>query len=627
MRSNTELLLFLRQESYRESGEVIQSGDFRVLGDTIEWWPVNTLEKWRFTFFGEDIETTEVKNEGGWKKAKYEQEFLPNQINTKNGTIRPGEYIVHPNHGVGIFEYLTTKVNLDKEIRTYISLIYAGNDRLLFPKDRYEELMPYIGSRHPRLTRLYSKSWEHTKEKVQRNLIVIARELLKIYAARHIAKREPIPACSAWQKILAESVDFRLTEDQAKALREINEDLSERNYPMDRLVCGDVGFGKTEVALRAAAQVIAAGKQVAFVAPTTVLVEQHYALLEQRFADLPVKIAHLSRLTGGQDKTIIEDIKEGKTDLVVGTHRLLSKDIEFKNLGMLVLDEEQKFGVAQKEQLKKIRPCIDVLSLSATPIPRTLSLSLSGLRGLSILSTAPPGRLPIQTMVLNYSDEEVKQALAKEINRGGQVYVVHNRVQSLQAVRERIIKLVGETGLENLRIEMAHGQMEEKILAQTMSQFLRGGIDILVASSIVEHGLDSPSANTLVVLHSEWFGLSDLYQLRGRVGRRQKQAYAYFMLGGIERMPYGERTEDSIKITETARKRLVALQEADELGSGWSIALRDLEIRGGGNILGHEQHGYMEAIGLLLYSQLLKETIGKEAMRLGIDLFHPAALA
>jgi transcription-repair coupling factor (superfamily II helicase) len=321
--------------------------------------------------------------------------------------------------------------------------------------------------------------------------------------------------------------------------------------------------------------------------------------------------------------------------MLVGTHRLLGKDVAWKDLGLLILDEEQKFGVAQKEWLKKLRPAIDVLSLSATPIPRTLSMSLSGLRSLSILRTPPAGRRPVETEIAPFKDETLQRALVNELQREGQVYVVHNRVLSLHLVQQRVITLLSEAGLQpveydsnaeiqdgQLVVAMAHGQMSEVTLARTMSDFLQGKIDVLVASSIVEHGLDSPGANTLVVLHSEWFGLSDLYQLRGRVGRRTKQAFAHFLIGGIERTPDQQVMGDGLQVTETARKRLQALKEADELGSGWSIALRDLEIRGGGNILGHEQHGSMEAIGLLLYAQLLQEEIGRQAHKQGITLFQ-----
>jgi transcription-repair coupling factor (superfamily II helicase) len=617
----SELLQFLRRYSYSEVEQLHQSADFVVRGDTIEWWPVTSDKPVRYHFFGEELEKMQLQSEQGWILTNTACELVGNEIETEHGTIHPGEYIVHPNHGVGIFENRVTKQTLDGE-KFFISLMYAGNDRLLFPFDRQRELMPYIGSRHPRLTRLNSKSWQHTKERVEKDLINVARELLTIYAKRQLTERQKYTINKEWEGLLQAGVDFDLTRDQAQAMQDIESDFTSSPYPMDRLVCGDVGFGKTEVALRAAAQVIANGKQVAFIAPTMILAEQHYTLLKKRFATLPITLAHISRLTAGKDKPVIEALKQGSIYILIGTHRILGKDVHFKDLGLLILDEEQKFGVAQKEHLKELRPSIDVLSLSATPIPRTLSMSLSGLRGLSILRTAPTGRLPVTTIVENYSDQLLVKAITHELDRGGQVYVVHNRVQSLGSVKQRIEQLLKDVDYREVTMELAHGQMKEEALAKTMVDFLKGNIEILVASTVVEHGLDSPMANSLIVLHSEWFGLSDLYQLRGRVGRRTQQAFAHFLLGGIERSPYRELAGESLTITETARKRLNALQEADTLGSGWSIALRDLEIRGGGNILGHEQHGSMEAIGLLLYSQLLQEAIGRQARVLGIPLFQ-----
>lgn len=606
----SKIIIFLRKEYYREGTEIHQSGDMVLVGDILLYWPVNHLYPLRVHFFGDEIEKIEQRDKNGdWNLYDAPLPSLEsNSILTEHGRIRPQDYVVHPNHGVGIFEYLVTRLNVDNEIKQYVSILYAGNDRLLFPVERLTELMPYLGGKHPRLTRLYSKSWQKTKEKIQKDLLKIARELLKIYAARQLCKRPVYQNYDEWQSILSNSVDFELTDDQVRALKEVNQDLTLRTNPMDRLICGDVGFGKTEVALRAAAQVIANGKQVAFIAPTTILVEQHFVLLQKRFSSLPVRVGHLSRVTAENEKTTLAELADGKLDLLVGTHRLLSKDVVFANLGLLILDEEQKFGVAQKELLKKLRPTLDVLSLSATPIPRTLYFSLSGLRGLSTLNIAPTGRLPIVTRVMSYHENTVKEAIYQELARGGQVYLVHNRVQSLALVKQKIEALI-KPQFPEARVAMAHGQMDEKKLADTLSSFLAGQIEVLVSSSIVENGLDSPGANTLIVLHSEWFGLSDLYQLRGRIGRRSQLAYAYFMTGGMDR---------EIKVSERTRARLQALQEADELGSGWSIALRDLEIRGGGNILGHEQHGNMEAIGLILYSRLLQEAIGQEAKRLHI---------
>ncbi len=620
MISHAELVQFLRGNGYTETQAIHSPGDFLIQGDLITCWPVTASTPYRLHFFGEELEKIEQRQQEAWVATAELPDLLANHLTTDHGTVHPGEYVVHPVHGVGIFMGLVTEKTVDGDERQFIALEYAGNDRLLVPLERMGGLMPYIGSRHPRLTRLYSKSWATTKERVKRDLIGVARGLLKIYAARQMADRQPFLPAKEWLSILDASAGFVLTGDQARSLGEILTDLESGEHPMDRLLCGDVGFGKTEVALRAAAEVLAAGKQVAFVAPTTVLVEQHFRLLEERFKDLPVRVGKLSRLSSDRDSSLAERIKEGAVDLVVGTHRLLNKNLIFKDLGLLIVDEEQKFGVAQKETLKKLRPHLDVLSLSATPIPRTLSMSLSGLRGLSVLRTPPQGRRAIQTEVEGFSNDMLRQALLSELERGGQVYVVHNRVQTLPAVEERIRELLQNTAFASASMAVVHGQMERGPLADRMSSFLEGGISILVASSIVEHGLDCPNANTLIVLHSERFGLSDLYQLRGRVGRRTEQAYAYFFTGGIEHELYENIEEMGVSVS--AKLRLAALKEADVLGSGWSIALRDLEIRGGGNILGNEQHGSMEAIGLLLYAQLLQEEIGRQAQALGIQLFQ-----
>lgn len=620
MISYTELLELLTENGYARTDHLHKPGEFVVQGDMVTCWPSTTTTPYRLHFFGEELEKLEQKAGERWVGTAELPDLLPNRLSTEHGTVHPGEYVVHPVHGVGIFKGVITEQTVDAQERQFIALEYASNDRLLVPVEKGGELMPYIGSRHPRLTRLYSKSWQNLKEKVQKDLIGVARGLLKIYAARQVSTRTPLPPAHDWLDTLNRTAGFALTPDQEQALRDILRDLETSEHPMDRLLCGDVGFGKTEVALRAAAAVLAAGKQVAFVAPTTVLVEQHFRLMQERFQSLPVRLGKLSRLSAGRDAGLQARITEGSVDFVVGTHRLLHKDLPFKELGLLIVDEEQKFGVAQKEVLKKLRPHLDVLSLSATPIPRTLSMSLSGLRGLSLLRTAPAGRLAIQTAVAPYSDAALQAALHTELTRGGQVYVVHNRVQTLPAVEEWVRKLLAGTPYAEVPLTMVHGQMERKALATRMNAFLDGKVQVLVASSIVEHGLDAPGANTLIVLHSERFGLSDLYQLRGRVGRRSKQAFAHFFTGGIEHEAY----EEDMAVTERARLRLAALQEADQLGSGWNVALRDLEIRGGGNILGNEQHGSMEAIGLLLYAQLLQEEIGRQAKGLGIELFHSA---
>ena len=621
----TPTLHFLRQEGYSEVDEVHNSGEFSVRGDTITVWPAAYAQKFKLHYLGEDIERVEHFVNDVWSVSPIHPDLLSNGLQTEHGLVYPGEYIVHPFHGVGIFQGVIKESDYAGEEKIYLALEYAGNDRLLVPWDRKTELMPYIGTRHPRLTRLYSKAWQATKERVQKDLIKVARSLLKIYAARQLNVRPVYSVANDWQEELSQTAGFELTDDQSRVLKEIEHDLLVQDQPMDRLLCGDVGFGKTEVALRAAAHVIASGKQVAFIAPTTVLVEQHAAVVKKRFEGLPINVGHISRLTKNQDGVVMSGIRKGTLDLIVGTHKLLGKDIEWKDLGLLIIDEEQKFGVVHKERLKEMRPALDVLSLSATPIPRTLSMSLSGLRGLSILRHAPHGRLPVKTMVEPYKGSLIKEAIKTELTRSGQMYVVYNRVQPLAYLAEQMRKYASEAGFPDARIAIAHGQLSETDLASRMAAFMNGEVDILVASTIVEHGLDSAKANTLLVLRSERFGLSDLYQLRGRVGRRDIQAHAYFLTGSIDPSQDKDLPEEDLApelLTQTARQRLQALLEADTLGSGWTLALRDLEIRGGGNILGKEQHGSMESIGLLLYAQLLQEEIGRQAQQQGIVLFQ-----
>jgi transcription-repair coupling factor (superfamily II helicase) len=616
----SDLITFLRREGYREVSEVLAQGSFAVFGDTVEVWPASSSSKRRYSFFGDTLERVDVYENETWTQDPSPSLLLPsNTIETTHGVVYPGDYVVHPYHGVGIFKGLIERPAFNEELEQYIELEYAGGDKLFVPVSREEGLMPYLGSRHPRLTRLNSKAWIATRERVKRDLIGIARELLRTYAKRHLNGRVAYALHKDWQLLLQQSADFDLTYDQKKALREIEADLASPHAPMDRLLCGDVGFGKTEVAVRAMAHVVASGKQVAFLAPTTVLVEQHYETLTQRFASLPVRIGKVSRVTRGGDALTKERIAEGTLDIVVGTHALIGESIHWKQLGLLVIDEEQKFGVTHKDAMKKLRPELDVLALSATPIPRTLSMSLSGIRGLSTLRHAPHGRLAVQTKVEPFAKESFRNAIARELERDGQVYVVHHRIGPLPAIAELI-----SGWFPDIRVAVVHGQLPEQVLAERMGAFMRKEVSVLVASTIVEHGLDSPYANTLVVLRSEYFGLSDLYQLRGRVGRRSQQAYAHFFTGSIEHEPVrsadGE-LEDADRISVVAGKRLQALEDADTLGAGWSIAVRDLEIRGGGNILGHEQHGSMEAIGILLYGQLLQEEIGRQAKAAGIPLF------
>lgn len=524
---------------------------------------------------------------------KKEKEFLAN--------LRPQDFVVHVDYGIGKF----TKIDFlpavlkpsDKNYQTqkYLFLEYHGCDRLYLPKSQIFKLSKYIGSagQKPKLSKLGSGIWERTLAKVKKNTENIARELLSIYSLR-----EKIPGFKfipnfEWEKHLEASFEYPETPDQKRAILEIFKDM-EKAKPMDRLLAGDVGFGKTEVAIRASLRAVTSGKQVAVLAPTTVLVEQHKGVFEQRLRQFPVKIESLSRFKSKKaQKEILAKIKNGQIDLIIGTHRLLQKDVNFKDLGLVIIDEEQRFGVKHKERLKRLRAEIDVLTMTATPIPRTLQMAMAGIRQISYLKTPPEGRRPVEIKVNFNNPDLIKETILKEIKRHGQVYYLVNRVLKISQKAKDLKKIIGN----NIKIASAHGQMPEEQLAKTMAEFAAGEIDILVCTTIIENGLDLANVNTLIVEDAYKFGLADLYQLKGRVGRGLKQAFGLFLV------PL------KAEIGKLARKRLAALLEARELGSGTKIAERDLEIRGGGNILGKEQSGHLAQIGLTLYSELLKQAI------------------
>lgn len=581
----------------RNNSGFIQSGEFNILGGNFIIFPVNSVNPINITLFGTEIEKILLIDKHTNKKIEEINsiEITSNILFLFDGTkINTGDYVVHDDHGIGLFAgFVTKKVGNDN--LNYISLEYLKGDRLFVPNNLKEKISPYIGigRKKPKLNRLGSQSWKKTYAKTYDNIILLARELLQIYAKREIVSRSPWKINKDWDSEIKSTFKYKETVDQEKAIVATMEDLK-KNIPMDRLICGDVGFGKTEVAIRATAQACANGYQVAILVPTTILCEQHYVMLKQRFKNLPVSINHLSRMVENKkQKEIINEVELGKIDILVGTHRLFSKDIKLKNFGLLVIDEEQKFGVKDKEKLKQLKTEVNILTLTATPIPRTLFMGLSGIRDISLIGTAPKGRKDIETKIKKYDDVEVKEYINREINRGGQVYFLHNEVRTIGATKNRLKKT-----FPKLNIEVAHGQMNEKILAKMMSLFAAGEIDILVCSTIIENGLDLPNANTLIVENSDKFGLSQLYQIRGRIGRSPQQAYSLF-------------TYKDKKITDNAFKRLKALVENTELGSGYNIALSDLEIRGGGNILGREQHGNMEAIGLVLYSKMLNKAVEK----------------
>ncbi len=507
--------------------------------------------------------------------------------------LSAGDFVVHVDHGIA--RYVGLKLlEVDGNRSEFLELRFADNDVLYVPIEQVERVGRYIGSEEapPALDKLGSKSWEKTKKKAQEAILEMAQELLEIYAERALRKGHSFAPDNEWQKEFENAFVYVETPDQLSSIQQVKIDL-ERAQPMDRLLCGDVGFGKTEVAMRAAFKVVLEGQQVAILVPTTLLAQQHTHTFTERMADYPVAVAQLSRLVPPkeQDK-IIEGLADGSIDVVIGTHRLLSGDVRFQKLGLVVIDEEQRFGVKHKERLKDMRRMVDVLSLTATPIPRTLYMSLSGIRDMSMVNTPPSNRLPIETYVMDWSKPVVEGAILRELSRGGQVYFVHDRVESIAGIAHIVSEIVPDA-----RIAVAHGQMPRNQLEHVMEQFVARKYDILVCTTIIESGLDIPNCNTMVINRADHFGLAQLYQLRGRVGRDRHQAYCYLLVPSVK------------TLTPIARARLRTIQEYNELGSGFKIAMRDLEIRGMGNILGRHQHGHIAAIGLDLYNKLLSETI------------------
>ncbi|HEY1016716.1 MAG TPA: transcription-repair coupling factor, partial [Herpetosiphonaceae bacterium] len=508
-------------------------------------------------------------------------------------SLKPGDYVVHIEHGIAQYEGLV-RLQAGGAEREYLLLRYASGDKLYVPIDQVDRVSRYIGAGDlkPTLTRLGTSDWEKAKRKVRAAIEELAEELLELYAARQMVEGHAYGPDTTWQRELEDSFPFNETDDQLRALDEVKGDM-ENQRPMDRLICGDVGYGKTEVALRAAFKAVQDGYQVAVLVPTTILAQQHYETFSRRMQAFPITVEMLSRFRSAtQQKAILEKLSRGEIDIIIGTHRILSNDVHYKQLGMVVVDEEQRFGVRHKERLKQLRQEVDVLTLTATPIPRTLHMALAGIRDLSVIDTPPDDRVPIKTYVQPYNELQVRDAIMREISRGGQIYFVHNRVQSIYNVANRLQQLVPEA-----RIGVGHGQMAEKELEKVMLQFFESEFDVLVCTTIIESGLDVPSANTIIIDDAVNYGLAQLYQLRGRVGRSTQRGYAYLFYNPTRSM------------SEEATQRLEAIQEATELGAGFRIAMRDLEIRGAGNLLGPEQSGNIAAIGFDLYSRLLAQAV------------------
>lgn len=547
---------------------------------------------------------------------KYE-ELIINEINK-------GDYVVHEDHGVGVYSGLVEKKVEESDVE-FLEIKYAQDDTLSVPIDQISRVTKFVGveGSAPKLTRLGGGHWLRIKRRVKKSVEKLAAELLRLYAAREISESDQIPIDTEEILEFEKDFEYKETEDQIRAIEDVKRDLS-GDAPMDRLLVGDVGFGKTEVAMRAAFIIIQEGMQAAVLAPTTVLVEQHYHVFKRRMSKFGVNVAALSRFLGNDEiENVIKDLKSGKVDLVIGTHRLLSKDVKFKDLGLIVIDEEQRFGVSQKEKLKKARVDANVLSLSATPIPRTLNMALSGVRDISVIATPPEGRKPIKNFVKKFEWDLAAEAIKKEVNRGGQVYFVHNRVNTIGFVKQRLEEL-----LPDVRFVVGHGQMSPQRLSKVMREFHENTHHVLICTTIIENGLDLPNVNTLIVDRAEMFGLAQLYQLRGRIGRGDRQAFAYFLYHGAgyhrvvkesakeaeDKVEYEAKDEIWGKKTkgllwDKARRRLDAIRDLEDLGSGFGLAKKDLEIRGAGNFLGREQHGNVAAVGFSLYCKLLQGTI------------------
>jgi transcription-repair coupling factor (superfamily II helicase) len=556
--------------------------------------------------FGEEPRAAERKSRG---RAAFLSDFRD---------LKVGSPVVHVDHGIARYAGLGRPKGGSLN-RDFMVLEFAGGDRLFVPVDRLDLVQKYSGvaGNRPHLDRLGGPGWERIKSRVRKSVESMAKELLELYARRRTAEGNAFSPDTPWQQELEAAFPYELTPDQERAIREVKQDM-ESPRPMDRLLVGDVGFGKTEVSVRAAFKAVMDGFQVAVLAPTTVLAAQHFGTFRDRFAQFPVRVEMVSRFRSAADiKGVLEKVGRGEIDVLIGTHRLLSRDVSFRRLGLLVVDEEQRFGVAHKERVKKLTVGIDVLAMTATPIPRTLQMSLAGVRDLSIIETPPPGRSAIQTYLVPFRKSVIAQAIRQELRRNGQVFVVHDRVETLPAVARAVRELVPEA-----RLVTAHGQLPERELERVMLRFVNREADVLVTTSIIENGLDIPSANTIVVNRADRFGLAQLYQLRGRVGRSVHHAYAYFIIPARH------------ALSENARKRLKALQEFSELGAGFRLAAADLEIRGAGEFLGSKQHGHIASLGFDLYAQLLEQAVrelqGEKieerapvSLHLGVDIKVP----
>ncbi len=613
--SPQELAGHLLSLEYSRTEQVLQEGEFSLRGEILEIFPY-TFEfpirmHWDFEkverIFAFDPSTGEAlwdydvvvllpktKSVRFARKIDEVDPKVLEEVPTYGFVdFKEGDYVVHVEYGIGLF-LGCKKIKLgDRESKCFV-IEYDGGDLLYVPVEDAHLVQKYIGI-DPRikikLTRLGTGEWKRLKEKVRRGIYSMAMEMLKIQALRSSLKGFSFPPDDDLQRRFEASFPYVETEDQRKAIEEVKRDM-ESERPMDRLICGEVGYGKTEVAMRAAFKAVLGGKQVAILVPTTLLAEQHFANFSERMRNFPVRVEMLSRFRSEKEqKRILEDLREGRIDIIIGTHRLLSSDVKFKDLGLLIIDEEQRFGVKHKEKMKRMRVLVDVLTMTATPIPRTLYMALVGIKDISVITTPPKNRLAVQTRLVPFDRDIIKQAILRELNRGGQVFFLHNRVQTIDKRKEWLRRFIPA------RIEVAHGQMPPTELEKVMLDFIKGKIDVLVCTTIIQSGIDIPNANTLIVERADTFGLAELHQLRGRVGRYDRQAYAYFCLPPKE------------VLTESARRRLIAIEKYSDLGAGFHLAMEDLRIRGAGNILGTEQHGFITAVGFDLYCRLLRQVV------------------
>lgn len=605
-----DLTKILIDFDYKRQDQVSSEGDFSRRGSIVDIFPISFELPIRIELNNENIISIKTFNPDSgqplWqhdiviilpykkststKTAAFSEEFpLKNFVD-----LNIGDLVVHNQHGIGKFLGLQ-KIKIGGVAKDQLVIEYDRNEKLYVPVDAMHLVQKYIAfhTRRPKLYRLGSKEWQRVKERARKGIQKLAWELLSLQAMRMSFQGFKFSPDTQWQADFEKTFPYEETPDQLKAMQEVKQDMQSAK-PMDRLLCGDVGYGKTEVAMRAAFKAVMDNKQVAYLVPTTILAEQHYKNFTARLSNFAVNVAMLSRFrTTAQQNEIIKNLANGSVDIVIGTHRLLSADVSFKNLGLVIVDEEQRFGVKAKEQLKKIKTTIDFLVLTATPIPRTLYMSLMGAKDFSVINTPPQNRLPIKSVVVEYDEDLITQAINRELARRGQVFFLHNRILDLEKIREKISKKLDS----GVRIAVAHGQMPSKLLEQIMSDFISGSINVLISTMIIESGIDIPNANTIIVNNAQMFGLSDLHQLRGRVGRFNRCAYAYFMI------PKNSALEAD------AQKRLQAIQEYSDLGSGFNIAMEDLEIRGAGNLLGEQQHGFIAAVGFDLYCRLLKEAV------------------